>query len=435
VADVKAGNHVSVQRLLQTTGKARVAHRASEPESKEKVPVVETEGDFLVQGPHEVGVGSHELTSEQVDVLAAEAEHLAVDTSVHSVVVAVGHAEQGLVNDRGGVAEETEEASGAGSQRTARDVDARDGQTKVAQGAEGRGDHSSDGEQTSGLSGHVGDAVKRVATQTREGEAGDGRTVAAGEVEVEADLGQGALGEAGEGRGHSDTASEGSHHFELHQVAARPVQRALDAHLARDGAAARGGLAAGGRAAAAARGLATSGLAASRGLASAGRRLAASRGLASAGRRLATGRGPALRGRLAATGRRLATGGGAASRRLAATGRRLAPRGGAPLGRSLAPRRRATSGRLAAAGGRLTSRGSATRRRLAARGRASAGDFSSGHVVHFPFVGPAALGRLPGWVHNHQFLKSHRTTFRITLIDSPYMKKIWSHRMLCDKNP
>ena len=414
MADIKAGNHVSVQRLLQATGQTRVAHRSREAESKENVPVVETKGGFLVQAPHEVGVGSQELTSEQVDVLAAETEHLAVGTSVHSsvhsVVVAVGHAEHGLVHHRRRVAEETEEARGAGSQDTAGGVDAWDGQTEVAQGAEGRGDHGSDGEQTSGLRGHVGDAVKRVATQTREGEAGDGRTVAAGEVEVEANLGQGALGEAGEGRGHSDTTSEGSHHFELHQVAARPVHRALDAHLARDGAAAGGGLAAGGRAAAAARGLATGGLAASRGLAAAGR-LAASRGLASAGRRLATG-GLATSGRLAATGRRLAT-----------------------LGGRLPLRRLATGGRLAASGGRLAPRGFAARRCLAARGRASSGDFTSCHVVHFPFVGPAALRRLPGWVHNHQLLKRHETTFEKNLNAIPYIKKMCSHVMLCDRHP
>ena len=51
------------------------------------------------------------------------------------------------------------------------------------------------------------------------------------------------------------------------------------------------------------------------------------------------------------------------------------------------------------------------------------GRLTSCHVVHFPFVGPAALRRLPGWVHNHQLLSATRPPSKKTSTPSPISRK------------
>ena len=386
VTDVETGDDLRVQGLGEGVARGREPEVARQTEQQECMPVVKTEHEVLVQALHEVVVCAQETTSEEVDVLAAETEHLAVGTSVHSVVVAVGHAEHGLFNHRRRVAEETEASDAVDRGETAaRDRDAREEvQAGRATELEGRGEHGRDGEGTSGGVAHVEELLHGVASEAGHGDAAD-RTAhwGRGESDVQTDLAQGGFDVGGQRRGEVETGAEGNHGLELHDVRAGPVQALAEeaSHLRARGAAARDGAARSG--AAARRSLAAArGLAASRGLAAARGRLAAARGLA------------ASRGLAAATGR-LAT-----SRGLAATGRRLAPLGG-----RLALRRLATGGRLAAAGGRLAPRGAA-RRRLAARGRATSGDLSSGHVLHFPFCCSTPL-RAHG-IHDNEFLKSHR---------------------------
>jgi hypothetical protein len=428
VPDVESSEDRRVQGLCQRVAPGGEPEVARQAEQQECMPVVKTEHEVLVQALHEVAVCSQETTSEEVDVLAAETEHLtgvgtAVGRHVHTRVhTRMSHAEHGLINHRGRVAEEAEPSDTVDrGERATRDRDAREErQTGRTAELEGRGEHGRDGEGTSGGVAQVEVVLQRVAGEAGHDEAADRAAHRRrGEADAQTDLAQGGLNVGGQRRGEVETGTEGDHGLELHEMLAGPVPSLAEeaTHLASaHGAAAGDGAAGGASAATALLALATGGRLARWGAAATGRRLApggpaASGGLAATGRRLAPG-GPAASGGLAATGGRLArwgataTGGRLAPRGGAPLGRSLAPRGGAPLGRSLAPRRRATCGRLAAAGGRLAARGGAPRRRLAARGRATSGDLSSGHALHFPFCCSTPL-RAHG-IHDNEFLKSHR---------------------------